>query len=368
MPGVVDADTHIAEPEQMWELIDRDMYHRRPVVARIPDDTLYGQTDALWVIDGNLFPKPAGKGGFLLVTPPNQTRNQAMEDLHARDLTDISQRLRDMDELGTAVQVVYPTLFLIYVTDDVHLEVALCRAYNRFLARAWAQAGGRLRWVVVPPLRNIAATIDELRFAKAHGAVGVFFRGIERDRTLDDPYFFPVYEEASALDLPICVHTGAGCPDWTRVIDVSRSFTFPHVRLPPLVAFRNIVANNIPAQFPGLRFGFIETGASWVPYVLHSLRGTEGGGPERWGPRLFEENRIFVAYEEQEDLPYLLKYIGEDHVVMGSDYGHHGVRGVRGDPSAQLHMVRHMRAREDVPTRVVEKILCENPRQLYGLD
>ena len=301
------------------------------------------------------------------MTPPNQARNADMADIHARDLTDIPSRLRDMDAMGMALQVVYPTLFLIYLTDDAALEIALCQAYNRFLAQAWEQSNGRLRWVVIPPLRSVEASVRDLRWAKEHGAVGVFFRGIERDRTLDDPYFFPVYEEASALDLPICVHTGAGCPDWMRPIDVSRSFTFPHVRLPPLVAFRNLVSNKIPQEFPKLRFGFIETGASWVPYLLHSLQGTEAGGPEDSGPKLFAENRIFVAYEEKEDLPYLLKHIGEDNLVIGSDYGHHASPATRGDPSAQLTMVEDLRARDNVPARVVEKMLTANPRRLYGL-
>ena len=42
-----------------------------------------------------------------------------------------------------------------------------------------------------------------------------------------------------------------------------------------------------------------------------------------WGPRLFEEYNIWVSYELGEDLPYLLQYVGEDHVVVGTDYGHH---------------------------------------------
>ena len=42
MAGVIDADTHIAEPEAMWKFFDEDMYPRRPVLTSITDDTLYG--------------------------------------------------------------------------------------------------------------------------------------------------------------------------------------------------------------------------------------------------------------------------------------------------------------------------------------
>ena len=57
--------------------------------------------------------------------------------------------------------------------------MAICRAYNRYLAEAWEKAGDRLRWVVVPPLRDMNASVREIETARDHGAVGVFFRGVE---------------------------------------------------------------------------------------------------------------------------------------------------------------------------------------------
>ena len=57
------------------------------------------------------------------------------------------------------------------------MEVALARAYNRFMAEVWAKSGGRIRWVVVPALRDIDASIAELRFGKAR----TFKRGRCRD-------------------------------------------------------------------------------------------------------------------------------------------------------------------------------------------
>src|SRR5215471_15342773 len=160
---VVDADTHISESESMWELFDREMYKRRPVLVSVPDDTLYGERNAFWLIDGNIFPKPAGKGGFNLITPSAAKRQQVRTDisLGCRDLTDSEARLKDMDRMGFDVQVIYPTLFLIYLTDDVGLEVALCRAYNRFLADACSAAQNRIRWIMVPPLRSIEESVNE---------------------------------------------------------------------------------------------------------------------------------------------------------------------------------------------------------------
>ena len=62
MAGVIDADTHIAESEAMWEFIDREMYPRRPILAKIPDDTWYKDRNAFWLIDGEIFPQAGGQG------------------------------------------------------------------------------------------------------------------------------------------------------------------------------------------------------------------------------------------------------------------------------------------------------------------
>src|SRR5829696_8475101 len=69
MPQVIDADTHIAESQSMWKHFDERLYARRPALLYGPNDTLYGKKNVFWLIDGNIFPQPAGKGGFSLITP-----------------------------------------------------------------------------------------------------------------------------------------------------------------------------------------------------------------------------------------------------------------------------------------------------------
>ena len=285
--------------------------------------------------------------------------------------------------MGVAVQVIFPTLFIAHLTWDPELDVALCRAYNRFMADVHSKAPERLRWVTVMPFHDIAACVDELRWARDHGAVGFMARGIEGDRSLAEPYFFPVYEEASRLNMPMCIHTGPGCPPFTEVIDNRISGSFTAVRMLPLMAFQNLVTNRIPERFPDLRIGFIETGASWVPYVLHYVerdwRRKHQLDLPHLGPSLFRDYRIFVACESDEDIPYLASFVGEDNLISGSDYGHHfgqlptlepisfTNRLLGGDPSADVALVGTLRAREDMTPELLDKILVENPRRFYGL-
>ena len=164
MKGVVDADTHIAEPEAMWKLIDAKMAPRRPVLLGLPDDTWFGDRNALWLIDGNIFPKPAGKGSYRLVTPSAQKAEKVRGDIaiSSREIADVSARVKDMDRLGVDVQVIYPTLFLVYLTDDAELETALCKAYNSWLADACNNSNGRLKFVAVLPLRSIPESLKEI--------------------------------------------------------------------------------------------------------------------------------------------------------------------------------------------------------------
>src|SRR6476659_5277751 len=189
MNGIIDADTHISEGEAMWALIDKPMQPRRPIMLSVPEDTWYGNRNAFWLIAGEIYPKPAGKGSFALVTPSEQKVQVGRKDSTSatREMTDINGRLADMDKLNTTLQIVYPTLFLVYNTEDKELEVALCRAYNRFLAQACAQSSGRMKWVAVLPFQSMSVAIDDICFALQNGAVGILFRGIEGDYTLDHP-------------------------------------------------------------------------------------------------------------------------------------------------------------------------------------
>jgi len=382
MVGIIDADTHVIESERVWDQFDTKLAHRRPVGV-VHQDPVNGQRRTRWVIDGELVPKPDGKGGQALATPPVKPEEAESHDWLCKSLIDVPARLVDADKMGVDVQVVYPTLFIAHITDDPELDVALSWAYNRWLADAHQRGGDRLRWVAVLPFTDIPASIEQLEWSREHGAVGFMARGVEEDRSLAEPWFFPLYEAASRLNMPMCIHTGPGSKIISSVIDNRIGGSFPGVRMLPLIAFQNLVTNRIPEKFPDLRIGFIETGASWVPYVLHYVERDwhrkKTLQAAHLGPELFRDYRIFVACESDEDIPYLAQYIGEDNLISGSDYGHHQGqlptmeavslenRRLGGDPSADLAVVGELRGREDLSPNAVDKILKDNPKRFYGI-
>jgi len=129
------------------------------------------------------------------------------------------------------------------------------------------------------------------------------------------------------------------------------------------MAFYDLVANKVPERFPDLRIGFIETNSSWVPFVFHYLNRRTKSGRSAWGPHIFRDYRLYVACEVDEDLPYILKYVGEDNLIVGSDYTH-------ADQSMERHFQDELWGRVkngDLTAGVVDKMLYDNPKRLYGL-
>src|SRR5438552_17969292 len=102
MAGIIDADIHISESEAMWRMMDKEMYHRQPVLLKGPEDTLYGPRNAFWLIDGNIFPKPNGKGSFRLITPSATNLESSSGDtqIACREMTDMRARRKDMDRVN----------------------------------------------------------------------------------------------------------------------------------------------------------------------------------------------------------------------------------------------------------------------------
>ena len=338
---VIDSDAHVIETDRTWEFMrDEDAAHKPEVLV-----PRAGGPDEYWLVEGRAFKRTANVGAD---TAPE-----------TREASDIKKRLAHMDEMGVDVHVLYPSFFLTQRTHHADTDYALSRSYNRWLADIWAQGEGRLRWAVIPPLHSMDLAIEEIRFGKEHGACAVFMRGIEGDHRLSDPYMFPLYEEAIELDLPICIHAAAGNMHAFDLID--RDFGFSKFKLPAVGAFHDLIMQGTPQRFPKLRWGWIEISASWLPYALNDLALRFARQKRDWpGTDVLRENNMWVACQTADDLPYVLACTDEDHIVIGTDYGHN-------DTASEILALRILRDGGTVPAASVDKILGANAEALYGL-
>jgi predicted TIM-barrel fold metal-dependent hydrolase len=340
--ATIDADAHVLETDRTWEYMLESEREFRPRVVATPDAEETGGES--WLVDGRLHAKARNVGAD---TPKA-----------SREMEDIDARIKHMDELGVDLQVLYPTIFLRPFTLRPEVELALSRSYNRWLVDIWKRGQGRLRWVAVLPLLSMEKALAEARWAKENGACGIFIRGLEGDRLLSDPYFDPLYEEAGRLDMPVCVHSATGS---FAVHDFfERECGFNKFKLAVVGSFHSVLFAGIPQRFPKLKFGFIEVSAQWIPYALHDIARRFQRNGQTLSRDILRESRIYVACQTDDDLLYILRYSGADSLVIGSDYGH-------ADTASELEALRALKDRGEIDAGVIEKILDDNPRALYGL-
>ena len=171
--------------------------------------------------------------------------------------------------------------------------------------------------------------------------------------------------------MPICFHTGSGVPDFSSNKDFVHS-RFLRMGMPVPNAFDALVTFGLTERFPQLRWGFIEAGASWVPFMAYYLKRREERQGEGSFARpdvdiklddLLKTHHCYVTIQVDEDLPYILKFSGEDNLIVGSDFVH-------GDSSSELEFPRLLRervARGDISEAFLRKAMDDNPRAFYGL-
>lgn len=357
---MIDADTHVDETEETWSYLEGDDARFLPITVSqdVPGASeLPKGYNRYWLIDGQLRVRRIR----------DDERTGTVQA--TRELEDVGARLRHMDELGVDLQIMYPTLFLMQVSGKPDVQTALCKSYNRWMADKCAESNGRLRWVAPLPLLNMEATLEELNFVKEHGACGVLKKGRECDNRLaSDPYFFPLYEAASGLDIPICVHLGTGDPE-LRDATTDGIAGMLSLTLPVLDAFHALIIRGVPQKFPKLRFGFIEATASWLPYIFTELRRGHQRKPNSWlkgfdlSQDLLRANNFYVTCDTFDDLEQVINLAGDDNFMIGSDYGH-------ADMSAEIDALRILQehaAEQQVTKEALDKILDDNARAFYGL-
>lgn len=347
--GYIDADAHVIESPSAWSFIPETERRHTPLLVNQQGGPEIRNNQGrpsvqYWVMDGRVHARDF-----------NVSYEATAE---SRELQDVRARLAHMDELGIDVQVIYPTVFLRPAVRSREAEFALVHSYNRWLGEISGLAPDRLRWVVMPPILSPDRLRDELRWGKEHGACGIFMRGLEWDKPAGDPYFYPLYEMAGEFDLPICFHTGNNSSADFDIHFNDTSFT--KFIQPAVGAFHSLIEKEIPARFPAVRWGFVEAGAQWIPYVYHHLQRAMLKRGRRVAGNILSANRIYVTCDVNEDIPYIIKYAGEDNLMIGTDYGHH-------DATSNINAFTQLMGRNDIPPDVAAKIAGANSRALYGL-
>ena len=210
--------------------------------------------------------------------------------------------------------VLYPTAGLTCaLIRDLDWAVALTHAYNTWLFERYLKVSPRLHGMALLPLQDPAEAAVELRRAVAElGMLGGVLTPIGLRKPLGHADFDPVYREAARLDCALAVHAG---PSQGLGLDVLDRFAQVHALSHPyaqMIQVTSIVMSVVLDRFPTLRVGFLEAGASWLPFLMHRMdRSYEGrkhpeyvgGVTRRPATYITDGNAYFSAEPAEESLP-----------------------------------------------------------------
>jgi predicted TIM-barrel fold metal-dependent hydrolase len=359
--AAVDADGHLEEVHINWKERVSEKYRTMAPEARPASDS-----HLRLMLEGKPWPKPSGFG--LGVGGPYRRphpRREGMKDPKAR--------LADMDSEGIEVAVLFGGGIggTIPALEDAAFAAELARARNTWVGEYCSANPARLKGTAVLPQQDIPASVAELRRAVSElGFVGVSLLPNLRGRHMGDPYFFPLYEEAERLNVPICVHMflgryGSEATGTMRVDKFFYSHLFGHT-FEQMIALAVVLGEGLLDRFPKLRFVFLESGCGWLPYWFYRLDehyevlGNKVPELTTTPSKLLDRGQLYFSCEADEpEIPHVIETIGDNWIVFASDYSHFDSRF----PGASKPLIENQRLSDSSK----RKILNDNARRLYPL-
>lgn len=237
---------------------------------------------------------------------------------------DVDRRLADMEAEGVGAQALsaMPELLSYWLAsaDAAYLASLM----NDTIAEMVAEAPGRFVGFGMVSLQDCAAAVAQLEAIAKAGLRGVEIGTHINGVPLGDQTLWPFYEAAEALGLAIFVHPLKPC-GLDRIggaPDVCLAASFP---MEIAFAALSLVSAGVVQRFPRLRF-LLSHGGGALANVLGRLSAARTLAPSV-GKALpqdpLETARAFWCDSNVYDadtLRFIAKKLGEDRVVVGSDY------------------------------------------------
>ncbi len=240
-------------------------------------------------------------------------------------MTDVAQRLEDMDRVTIDVEVVSLSTPNVFFTDAQH-QPEIARILNDSYAELIAKHPTRFKGFASIPMDAPDAALDELHRAIGELKLnGVILLSNIGGKPLTSPEYRPFFAEANRMQLCILLH-----PMLPANTEPFREYV-----LGPIVGFMfdttlavaRMCFDGMLREFPDIRWIVAHLGGA-VPYLMERMDN---------GWRDFTECRAKIDelpsaylkrlyYDTVNFNPHMLRMarniFGADHMVMGSDYPH----------------------------------------------
>ncbi|MEJ0011194.1 MAG: amidohydrolase family protein [Bauldia sp.] len=178
-------------------------------------------------------------------------------------------REQGMDAFGSSIAICN-SVYGVHLLFSRDMAVAFAHAVNDWTAREWLDREPRLRSSIVLPLQAPDRAVEEMeRLAGDRRFVQVLMP-VSAEMPLGKPFYWPIYEAADRLGLPVGIHAGSmfrqpttslGWPSYHSEDYIAQAQGFQY-------ALASLLAEGVFAKFANLKFVFMESGFTWLPACL----------------------------------------------------------------------------------------------------
>ncbi|HLG89188.1 MAG TPA: amidohydrolase family protein [Alphaproteobacteria bacterium] len=340
---VIDADTHLSEPHDLWT-------SRAParLKDRMPRVKLINGKRA-WVIDDDIPLSGAGASPISVIRKDGSKSRSLeffewqIEDVHPGAFS-VKERLKLMDQSKIFAQIVYPNVLGFGGQNagrvESDLRIASIEIFNDAMAEIQAESNGRIFPMALLPWWDVRQSVKEAERAKAMGLRGVninsdphLHKGVP---DLAETHWDPLWETCAGLDMPINFHIGASesAMDWfgssfwpSEPIDVrfaigSSMLFFGNARV-----MANILLSGILDRHPKIKFVSVESGIGWIPFLLEVIEYqlAENAAGQRYAltpAEYFARNMYSCFWFERRHIAETIRQVGVDNVMFETDFPH----------------------------------------------
>ena len=237
------------------------------------------------------------------------------------------------------IAVMTGTMTSASIQHDPRFCTALVSAYNDWLLEKWVRPYPCYKGSInIAPQDPEAAAREIHRLGDDPGMVQVLMASAARI-PYGQKYYWPIYRAAVEHNLPVAIHVGS---EGTGIANPPTGVGYPATYLEfhtdhsqtMMAHCVSVISEGLFEEFPSLRFGFIEGGICWAPYVMWRLDRMYPALKTEvpWLRKLPSEYILSNCYfstqpiEEPENHQHLLAMLAmlraEKTVVFASDYPH----------------------------------------------
>jgi predicted TIM-barrel fold metal-dependent hydrolase len=377
---IVDADTHLTEPHDLWTSRAPSGWGDRVPQVRDVNGEL------MWVIDGQVLGKAVGAAVIL----PDGSKSIGTEffgfgihEVHAGAFT-VRPRLEVMDALGIHAQIVYPNVVgfggqrFSAVADPV-LKRMCATIFNDAMAEIQEESGNRLFPMALLPWWDLDAAVAEVERVHSLGLRGVNTNSDPQNDghpDLADPHWDPLWEVCADLAMPVNFHIGAsatsmswlGSMPWPSLDDERKlALGSLMVMISNFRTIGNLLLSGVLERHPELRVVSVESGLGWIPFLLEGLDYEIGECAPHIADHLslkpseYFRRQVYACYWfESQHLRGALDALGSDNIMFETDFPHPTC--LYPDPLA-----RALEPLTDLDPQTRRKLLSSNAAGLYRI-